>query len=162
MNVPGITSPDMSATINGAVKAGWVYIGTGKNHTVGRIQWPTTGAIVTFSTTPRSGGWKTVADMIFKESGVDLRRKGSNRRSRKNFRAADPQVEAARRKHRKRYLAERAQSDIAAELVELEEACRHASNSLRADPNNPQLRAAYEAMRRQYARAVQDALEVSA
>ena len=101
MNVPGITNPDMSATINGAIKAGWVYDGTAKNHTVGRIRWPRTGAVVNFSTTPRSGGWKTTAQMIYAESGVDLRRKGSNRRSRKNFTTPqqDAQVDASRRRH---------------------------------------------------------------
>jgi hypothetical protein len=109
VNVPGITSPDMSATINGAIKAGWVYLGTAKNHTVGRIQWPPTEGVVSFSTTPRSGGWKTVAQMIYAESGVDLRRKGSNRRSRKNFaNVSDPSIEAARRRHREQFETERA------------------------------------------------------
>lgn len=110
MNVPGITSPDMSATINGAIKAGWVYVGTSKNHTVGRIQWPATGAVVNFSTTPRSGSWKTAAQMIYDASGVDLRRKGSTRRSRKNFakEAHDPQVEASRRRHADQFASEAA------------------------------------------------------
>lgn len=116
MNVPGITSPDMSATINGAIKAGWVYVGTTKNHTTGQIQWPETGAVVKFSTTPKSGGWKTVAQLIYDASGVDLRRKGSNRRSRKSMRIqADPQVEASRRKHAQTW--EERQAEQAARLA---------------------------------------------
>lgn len=138
MNVPGITSPDMSATINGAVKAGWEYVGHGKNHTVGRIRWPKTGAVVTFSTTPKAGGWKSTADLIFKESGVDLRRKGSNRRSRKSPRAkVDAQVEASRRRHRRRWEAnadEREAAQAAArEATERERARRQAAADAEAD-----------------------------
>lgn len=117
MNVPGITSPDMSATINGAIKAGWVYLGTAKNHTRGTIQWPSTGAIVHFSTTPKSGGWKTTAQMIYDASGVDLRRKGNSRRSRKNFarQVEDPQLEASRRRHaQERKAREAREREIAA------------------------------------------------
>lgn len=132
MNVRGITNADMSATINGAVKAGWVHLGTKPGHTVGQIQWPKTGAIVNYSTTPKAGGWKTVAQMIYAESGVDLRRKGSNRRSRKNFsrREIDPQVEASRRRHAEAF-AERASEREAQRMTEERRlaAARHAAEA---------------------------------
>ena len=114
VNVRGITNADMSATINGAVKAGWVHLGTKSGHTVGQIQWPATGAIVNYSTTPKAGGWKTVAQMIYAASGVDLRRKGSNRRSRKpTGYVADPAIEASRRRHAETFEAKADERDAA-------------------------------------------------
>jgi hypothetical protein len=96
VNVSGITQSDMSTLINDAVEAGWVYVGTKSNHTVGQIMWPPTGAVVNFSTTPKSGGWKTTAQLIFTASGVDLRRKGNARRSRKKIETSgfDPALAA--------------------------------------------------------------------
>lgn len=121
VRVPGITNPDMSATINGAVAAGWEHVGTRSGHTTGVIRWPATGAEVTFSTTPRSGAWKYVAEDIYRASGVDLRRKGSNRRSRKNFARAstDPQVEASRRRHAEAWDSKLEEREMARQEAEL-------------------------------------------
>lgn len=115
MNVRGITNPDMSTLINGAVAAGWVHVGTKSNHTRGVIRWPATGEEVTYSTTPARGAWKSRANEIFQISGVDLRRHGSNRRSRKNFAVAvDPQVEASRRRHAEAWSKEEGAREAAA------------------------------------------------
>lgn len=152
MNVPGITNSDMSATINNAVKRGWVHLGTKKGHTVGQIQWPATGEIVNYSTTPKAGGWKTVADQIYKISGIDLRRKGNTAPIRKSLdgrRGAALERARQEREELERQLAEQASAPVVGETegaryareakikAELEEARRREEEAAEAARNAP-------------------------